>query len=101
MFLFVNIDYFIFVYYIGSTGAALATCLGYFVTWALRTKHIKECIHIKVNWLIHGFSIAIVLIQAVLATIADASLIQVVLFLILITLNKQYVKPLLNGIRKK
>lgn len=73
---------FIFVYYIGSTGAALATCLGYFVTWALRTKHIKECIHIKVNWLIHGFSIAIVLIQAVLATIADASLIQVVLFLI-------------------
>ena len=33
---------FIFVYYIGSTGAALATCLGYFVTWALRTKHIKE-----------------------------------------------------------
>lgn len=92
---------FIFVYYIGSTGAALATCLGYFVTWALRTKHIKECIHIKVNWLIHGFSIAIVLIQAVLATIADASLIQVVLFLILITLNKQYVMPLLNGIRKK
>lgn len=92
---------FIFVYFIGSIGPALATCLGYFVIWVLRTKHIKAYIHIKVNWLIHIISISIVFIQVVLATIVDAPLIQTVLFLILVTLNKQYIELMLNYIRKK
>ena len=60
---------FVFIYFIGATGAALATLLGYAVTWVLRTKYLQAFIKMKVNWFNHFASLFLVAIQAIIATI--------------------------------
>lgn len=90
----------VFIYYIGSIGAALATLLGYMITWGLRTKYLQNFIKMKVNWFIHFVSVVLVVIQSFISTLGASIYIQVALFIVLIILNKQFISFFLKNGRK-
>lgn len=92
---------FIFIYFVGAVGAALATLLGYLTTWLLRTKYLQSFIKMKVNWSAHFFSIIIVIIQSVFATIGAVSIIQVILFIVLVIVNRSFIAPILKKFIRK
>lgn len=85
---------FIFIYYFGAVGAALATLIGYFVTWSLRTRHLQSFVKMKVNWITHFASIALVLIQTIVATVKSLPLFQIVSLVLLVLLNKELLRPI-------
>lgn len=91
---------FIFIYFEGSMGAALATLLGYFTTWCFRTKYLQEFIKMKVNWFSHFLSIIIVISQSVMATLGVSSLIQGILFILLLVLNRKFIMPVIKKLKK-
>ena len=84
---------FIFIYYIGTIGAALATLFGYSITWALRTKYLHKFIKMKVDWPIHFFSIFIVVVQSFFATFDAPLLLQFCIFILLLILNRNLIFP--------
>lgn len=94
-----TIGNFIFIYFIGSVGAALATLFGYFITWVLRTIFLQSFIKMRVNWETHVLSIILVLIQSVMATIGFMLIVQFIIFVALIALNRKCIMPILNVIR--
>ena len=87
---------FIFIYYFGAVGAALATLIGYFVTWSLRTRHLQSFVKMKVNWITHFVSVALVLIQTVVATVKSLPLFQIVSLVLLVLLNKELLRPIIK-----
>lgn len=84
---------FVFIYFIGATGAALATLIGYAVTWALRTKYLQSFVKMKVNWFIHFASLFLVALQAIIASINISLIIQIVIFLAVLILNRKFITP--------
>ena len=93
--------HFVFIYFIGATGAALATLLGYAVTWVLRTKYLQSFIKMKVNWFNHFASLFLVAIQAIIATINISLIIQIVFFLAVLILNRKFITLVVNKIIKR
>ena len=91
----------IFIYLFGAIGAAFATLLGYLTTWILRTKYLQDFIKMKVNWPTHFFSIIIVIVQSVFATIGILSTIQVILFTLLVIVNRSFIAPVLKKVIRK
>ena len=91
---------FIFIYFIGEIGAALATLFGYVVTWSLRTIYLQSFIKMKVNWLNHFASLFFITIQALLATLNIFLVVQVAIFLAILILNRKFVIPLVGNKRK-
>lgn len=85
---------FIFIYLFGAVGAALATMIGYCITWWLRTKSLNSFIKIKINWKMHYFSIFILIIQSILATLNLFVIIQVFCLLAILILNKNILNNL-------
>lgn len=92
---------FIFIYLFGTIGAAIATLLGYFVTWLLRTKELQGFIKMKVNWSSHLISVFVVFIQSISATLGLPFVFQISLFIILMLLNRNLFLPIINNILKK
>ncbi|KOF57149.1 multidrug transporter [Clostridium sp. DMHC 10] len=92
---------FIFIYFIGAIGAALATLLGYLTTWCLRTKSLQDFIKMKVNWTIHFISIIIVIAQSCMATLGVSPFIQVIPFVVLVVMNRKFIVPVLNKVLKR
>lgn len=92
---------FVFIYYIGSVGAAVATFLGYITTWFLRTKYLKNFIRMKVDWNIHFLSIIVVIIQVIMATIGMNLMFQIVMFVILFVANIKFIIPIHKKIFKR
>lgn len=95
-----TIGNFAFIYFIGAIGASLATLLGYAVTWVLRTKYLQSFIKMKVNWFNHFTSLVLVAIQAILATLNVLWIIQIVIFVVVLILNRKFIAPVLNKIIK-
>ena len=91
---------FIFIYYFGAVGAALATLIGYFVTWCLRTKHLHSFVKMKVNWTTHFVSIVLVLFQTIVATVKSLPLFQIVSLALLVLLNKELLRPIMKKLLK-
>ncbi len=95
---------FIFISFCGIIGAALATFIGYFIVWVLRTIYLKRFITMKVKWKTHFLSMTVLIIQAILATLNISIILQIILFILLIILNLKSVLKLINKIitsRKK
>lgn len=92
---------FVFIYFIGAIGAALATLFGYAVTWALRTIYLQSFMKMKVNWFNHFTSLILVAIQAIIATLNISWIIQIVIFLAVLILNKKFITPVVNQIIKR
>lgn len=90
----------VFIYFIGSIGAAFATLLGYTITWWLRTRYLQKNINMEVNWLIHYISILLVVIQSIFAAMGCLIIIQIFLLVIVVLLNKQYFIKVINIISR-
>lgn len=84
---------FIFIYFIGEIGAALATLFGYGVTWVLRTKYLKSCVKMKVEWVKHFATIFFVALQAIIATFNLSLIIQMGIFFVVLLLNRKLIAP--------
>ena len=80
----------------GAIGAALATMLGYAVTWVLRTKYLQGFIKMKVNWFNHFASLLLVITQAIIATLNLSWMIQIVICLGVLSLNKKCIISVLK-----
>lgn len=91
---------FVFIYFWGAIGAAFATLLGYLTTWFLRTKYLHGFIRMKLNWSLHFISILLVLTQTVLATFGNFVVVQIVMLLILILMNRRFLLPVLKKLSK-
>lgn len=93
-----TIGNFIFIYFIGAIGAALATLLGYAVTWALRTRYLQSFIKMKVNWFNHFTSLTLVAIQAIFATLNISWSIQILFFSAVLIINWKLIKLILHKV---
>lgn len=92
---------FILIYYIGFIGASLATLLGYFITWMLRTKYLRNFIQMKVNWQVHLFSLLLTFIQSILATVGVKLYLQILIFIFLIVINHKCFNPIFKYLLRK
>ena len=74
---------------IGPIGAAIATMIGYLVTWVVRTRvMLKRVARIRVAWRTEIACLAILFIQAVVASLPRTQPIQVIALLALILLQR-------------
>lgn len=83
---------FIFINIYGMVGAALATMIGYTITWLLRTWFLKSIIRLKVNWKIESMSYIAIVLQAFVATFDLNIFIQLALMAIVIIIHKQSIR---------
>lgn len=51
----------------GALGAASATMVGYFFTWVMRSVYLKNYIRMRVNWKKHYMTLALLVVQSMLA----------------------------------
>jgi len=92
---------FILIYKLGAVGAALATMIGYIVTWVLRTIYLQTFIKMKVNWKIHICSIVLLIVQSILATLNILYVIQILIFILIILLHYKYLSNALQKVVKR
>ena len=87
--------------FIGAVGAAVATCLGYFATWIVRTIQMRKFVLIKVKWNYQIICMALLLLQGIVATSYGKFYYQII-FLATITfvLRKDLMKVILKARRK-
>lgn len=90
--------------FIGAMGAAIATAISYFVVWAVRMKHVKKYISLRVKLKRDILSYFILVIQAiVLLFILDSFILyssQMILIIFLILLYKKELKYWINKVWK-
>lgn len=87
---------FFFIYWIGAIGAALATLLGYLVTWGMRLYRAKRIIHMKVEWKRHFFSCFLLIVQAVLAINEKTWYAQGIAVVLIFILQRKHVSDFLR-----
>lgn len=84
---------FVFIPFIGVVGAAVATCLGYFATWIVRTFQMRNFVSIKVKWDYQTICMTLLLLQSIVATVYDKFYYQVFFFAaITFVLRKDIIK---------
>ncbi|EOS61371.1 hypothetical protein C815_00546 [Firmicutes bacterium M10-2] len=90
--------------FIGAMGAAIATAVSYFVVWAVRMKHVKKYIRLRIKLKRDILSYFILVIQAiVLLFILDSFILyssQMILIILLILLYKKELKYWINKVWK-
>lgn len=84
---------FVFIFYLGPIGAALATLFGCGVTWVLRTKYLKSFIKMKVEWTKHFATVFFVALQAIIAAFNLSLIIQMGIFFVVLVLNRKLIAP--------
>ncbi len=84
--------------WMGGLGAAIATMIGYLVTWIMRTWKMRKYIRMKVDWKIQLVALALLLIQSIVAVWFGVSWIQIPFFIILILIMLKDLKKLLRFI---
>ena len=92
---------FAFIPFIGAVGAAVATCLGYFATWMVRTFQMRKFVSIKVKWDCQTVCMALLFLQSIAATAYGKFYYQVFFFVgILFVLRKDIIKLIKKIARK-
>ena len=91
---------------IGPMGAAIATFVGYFVTWATRTWLMRrDIVRIKVSWPIEFGAMAALIAQAVAATGGTHLFTQVLLLLAVVAMRykqiAKFIKLAINKLKNK
>lgn len=89
---------FVLIPYGGAKGAALATLIGYFCIWILRTIQVRNIVRMKVNWLSQISALSILVVQMVLA-MKGQQLMQVPLFILIIVVQYNYLKKIYTMLR--
>lgn len=90
----------IFIYIFGILGASLATMIGYCITWGLRTLFVQRFIKMKVKWNIHLISVFLVIIQAILATLNDFYIIQMMILIVIGLIHYDYWGIIIRKVKK-
>lgn len=90
----------LFIWLIGSLGAAVATMLGYFTVWVMRTIHMKGIVKMKVNWKTQIIIIIILSVQCVVALKQGLEAIQVICLVLICVFQYSYIKKLLLKVRE-
>mgnify|MGYP004514269349 FL=1 len=80
---------FLLIPFIGATGAALSTMIGYMTVWIIRTLQLRSIVKMKVDWNIQIASAVLILIQAVFAVFVKSYLIQAIPIIILIVIQRK------------
>lgn len=92
---------FILIPCIGTLGAAVATFIGYFVIWLVRTIDLRRIIALKVNWTKQIVSIILIAVQCILATLGGYYCEQALIFIALMALQKDIISKLAAIIKSK
>ena len=79
---------FILIPMIGAVGAAIATMIGYLIMWLLRTIFVLRMIKMRVKWFNHISTCILVIIQAYIATYMNSIILQVIVVVMLILVNR-------------
>lgn len=87
----------------GANGAAIATMIGYFAVWIVRTISLQKIIKMKVSWRKHIIIIILLMIQMVLSEFAIiyTYAIQVILFILIIILQLESIKKNIGKLSEK
>lgn len=87
---------------IGALGAAVATVVGYLVTWSTRTVVMTRYIaRIKVSWQVEIATLLALILQALLAMQWGMQLIQVPILAAVVFLRRRQLMSICGFVRKK
>ena len=90
----------VFIYFMGTMGAALAAMCGYLVTFLMRSWNLREIISMKINHRKMGCGYALLTAQAVISVIPELYLYQLVPMLAIVVLEGKYIKGIIRKIVK-
>lgn len=90
----------VFIWLIGPLGAAIATMLGYFTVWLMRTIHLRGIVKMKVNWKTQILITIILFIQSVVALKQGMEAIQAICLVLIFVFQYSYIKRLLVKVRE-
>lgn len=96
---------FIFIPQFGALGAAIATMIGYFSVWVVRTIRVRNIIKMRVKWRKHIICIVVLCVQCLIATFIHNPLYQGPCVVVLSLLSWEVIKKtgsrLISIARKK
>lgn len=94
----------LFTPFLGALGAAVATTICYFVVWAIRYQSVKNYIKLKVNIVMDLFSYSLLIVQSlvvlVIANPVYMYLVELLLFVLILLVNKVEILKILNRMLK-
>lgn len=92
----------VMTFILGPVGAAIATLLGYLVTWGTRTViMIKRVAKIRVSWVTETASVVALIIQALVAAQEGTQLVQLLICLALCIIQYKRFAQIFGFIRRK
>lgn len=85
---------------LGAMGAALATMIGYFVIWIVRTCRVLKIVVMKVCWKRQVVTAFLLLVQCILALSENYQFLQIGCALTIVYIQKEVVKKLIRATKK-
>ena len=89
----------ILIPYIGAFGAAIATGIGYFIMWLMRTLRLSEFVNLKIDWKCHIITIIFLLFQCIVATKTEKFCSQLIIAVIVVYCQRQNAAKLYHFLR--
>ena len=92
----------LFIPIIGVIGAAISTAFAYFVMWFVRYIYLKQYISMKINLLKDICIYMIIVVQIIFEHLKKHCYLgQIICFLLIVYINRQYIKSIIDVLRKK
>ena len=92
---------FVLIKFLGPVGAALATMLGYIVTFLTRCVMLRKTAKLKVNVFVVTLSYCLLIVQSVIATKGDMLWLQILLFVVLLLIQFKCIGSFLGLAKEK
>lgn len=87
---------------LGPIGAAVATLLGYLVTWGVRTAvMVNRVARIRVSWPTEVICVATLIVQALLASYEGMQLVQLIALAVLLVVQRKRIKQVAGYVRRR
>ena len=76
---------------LGAMGAAIATMIGYLTVTIIRTISTNKIIRMKISWPIQIMSAVLILIQGIMASLENTTVIQMAVLAIIIYIQRSFI----------
>lgn len=87
---------------LGPIGAAIATLLGYLVTWGVRTVvMVNHVAKIRISWMVEMTGAALLTLQAILAAFEGMQVFQLVTLVLLCVVQRRRVAQVISFLRRR
>ncbi|WP_147589582.1 lipopolysaccharide biosynthesis protein [Clostridium paraputrificum] len=86
---------FLLIPFLGAVGASVATMLGYFTIWIIRTIRLQKIIVLRVNWKQQAILMTLLLLQTCLALFNDTEIVQLIILFLIIFVQRKYIKKII------